>query len=115
MSPRQRSAFFSIVAVLSVWLLAGGGYALSKHYQMTVDKLRAFLEQNDLNHLSGAARAKALRDLADKINALNAKDRQEARLNHLWAQWFGEMTEEEKAEFLQATLPSGFHQMISSF
>jgi hypothetical protein len=115
MSARYRPVFFAFGALLAVWLLAMGGYAISEHLKMTAEKLRAYLAQNDLNSLSGEARAKALRDLADKINALSPEERRTARLDHLWNRWFEEMTDDEKGAFLDATLPSGFKQMLSSF
>jgi len=65
--------------------------------------------------LSGEARAKALRDLARKMNALPVEERRRARLEGEWARWFATMTEEEKSAFLEATLPSGFRQMLASF
>jgi len=115
MNARQRPFYFALVALVGAWLLAMGGYALADHFKMTADKLRAWLAQTDLNQLSGEARAKALRDLEAKINALSAEDRRNARLGRLWSTWFGEMTDAEKSEFLDATLPSGFKQMLSSF
>jgi hypothetical protein len=115
MNARYRPIIFAMAALLGVWLAAMGGYALSDHFKMTADKLRAFVQGTDLSSLSGADRAKALRDLADKINALSPDERQQARVDRLWNEWFRDMTEEEKGQFLDATLPSGFHQMLASF
>ena len=115
MNPRQRSTFFAIAAIALVWLVAIGGYAAFKNSRMTAEKLRAYLEQTNLAGLSGDARAKALRDLANRINALSPEERQKARLGHLWSRWFAEMTEDEKSGFIDATLPSGFKQMLVSF
>ncbi len=115
MNARFRPVLFAAAALMAVWLAALGGYALSKHFKMTPDKLRAYMQSADLSKLSGAARARALRDLADKINALSPEERRQARVNRLWSQWFQEMTEDEKGQFLDATLPSGFHQMLASF
>jgi len=100
---------------VGAWLLAAAGYGLANHWKMTADKLRAYLSRTDLNQLTGEARAKALRELADRINALSPEDRRNARLGHLWTQWFSEMTEEEKSAFLDATLPTGFKEMLTSF
>ena len=115
MNARLRPVFFALAALVAVWLLTVAGYALSDHWKMTAEKLRAYLSQTDLNRLSGEARAKALRDLEDRINALSAEERRNARLGGLWAKWFAEMTDEEKSAFLDATLPTGFKQMLTSF
>jgi hypothetical protein len=82
---------------------------------MTADKIRAFVDGVDLNSLTGSARAQAIRDLADKINRLSPDERRGARLEGIWANWFAEMTEDEKASFLESTMPSGFKQMLASF
>jgi hypothetical protein len=82
---------------------------------MTAQKLGVYLSQTDLSRLSGRERARALSDLAEKINALSPEERRQARLGKLWNQWFEEMTEEEKGAFLEATLPSGFKQALASF
>jgi hypothetical protein len=115
MNARYRPIIFAVVALMGVWLAALGGYALSEHFKMTADKLRAFVHDTDLAKLSGSSRDQALRELADKINALSPEERRQARVDRLWNEWFREMTEEEKGRFLDATLPSGFHQMLASF
>jgi len=115
MNARYRPVMIAVAALIAVWLAALGGYAVSDHFKMTAEKLRAYIQGTDLSKLSGAARAKALRDLADKINALSPEERHQGRVDRLWSQWFREMTEEEKGQFLDATLPSGFQQMLASF
>jgi hypothetical protein len=115
MNARYRPVIFAVAALAAVWLTALGGYALSDHFKMTAEKLGAYIQHTDLSKLSAAARAKALHDLADKINALSPEERRLARMDRLWDEWFREMTEEEKGQFLDATLPSGFHQMLASF
>jgi hypothetical protein len=115
MNARYRPVFLAVAALVAVWLAAVGGYALSEHFKMTAEKVRAFLQETDLGTLSGDARARALHELAEKVNALPVEERRRARADRLWSTWFQEMTEAEKGEFLDATLPSGFHQMLASF
>lgn len=115
MSARYRPVIISLAALVAVWLLAWGGYTIAQHSRMTADKIRAYVTSVDLSKLSGAARAQAIRDLADKINRLSPEDRRNARLDGIWSKWFAEMTEEEKGTFLEMTMPSGFKQMLAGF
>jgi len=106
---------YALLALAVAWMVALGVHAVFKHSQMTAEKIHAFIAQYDFRQLSKEARAKALRDLAAKINALSADERKKARHERLWNPWFQEMTDEEKGEFLEATLPTGFKQMMASF
>jgi hypothetical protein len=63
--------------------------------------------------LSATARAAAIQKLAAMLNALTLEERQSLRLNRL--AWFNQMSEAEKATFLEATLPTGFKQMLAAF
>ncbi len=105
----------SAIAVLAVWGVAMTVYLLAKNSKMTADKVRAYAESVDLSKLSGEARARALKELEDKLNALSVEERSKARLERLTWIWFNEMTEEEKAQFMDATMPTGFKQMLTSF
>jgi hypothetical protein len=112
---RRRPILYAALALAVVWLLAMVGFMVSRHSKATADKVAQYLRTEDLSRLSADARAKALRDLAQQMNALDLEERRRARLDGEWERWFGQMTEEEKSTFIEATLPSGFKQMITSF
>jgi len=104
------------VAILVVaWVVAIAGYSISKNSKMTADKLRAFTQSVDLRKLSGEARLKAIRELAEKMNRLSPEGRRKARLERVWQGWIEEMTDEEKGTFIDLTMPTGFKQMLASF
>ncbi len=82
---------------------------------MTAEKVVAFVASVNLSKLSAADRAKAIQDLADKINKLSYEERQRMRADRSGERWFEQMTEEEKGQFIEATMPTGFKQMINAF
>ncbi len=115
LSQRWRPLFLSGIALVAIWLVAMTVYVIAKNTKMTAEKVQAYAASVDLSKLKGDARARALKELADKINALSADERRKARMNRLMMSWFADMTEEEKAAFLEATMPTGFKQMLTSF
>lgn len=115
LNQRQRFLVWAVSAVIGVWVVAWAGQWYLGHLKMTADKVRAYMESVDFAHLTGEARAKALKELEDKLNALSYEERQHLRAEHLINDWFAQMTEEEKAQFIDATMPTGFKQMLGAF
>jgi len=115
LNQRQRPLVYGIVALVVVWLVVWTGYSLAQSSRVTAEKVRTYLRAVDLGKLRGAERAKALRRLADQLNALSYEERRQARLDREWRRWFEVMTEEEKGSFIAATMPTGVKQMMASF
>ena len=91
------------------------GYYIAKHSKVTAEKVSAYIESIDLSKLSGSARADAIRKLEDMLNRLSPDERRRVRMGRMAGGWFEQMTEEEKAGFLEATMPTGFKQMLTAF
>jgi hypothetical protein len=115
LNQRWRPAVISLGAVVAIWVVAMLGVALARNAKVTADKLKAYTDSVDFGKLSGDARAKALRKLEDMLNALPAEERRKARVDRLNRAWFDQMTEEEKGAFIEATMPTGFKQMLTAF
>lgn len=105
----------ALLAVVTIWVLAMAGYFIVQNAKVTAAKVQAYIGTVDLSKLSAADRAAALRQLADMLNRLSLEERRALRMGELMRDWFAQMTEEEKAAFIEATLPTGFKQMIAAF
>jgi uncharacterized protein YbjQ (UPF0145 family) len=104
-----------MAALVGVWAIATVGYVLARNAKVTAEKVRAYVESVDLSKLNATERAKALEELADKINRLSREERQRLRLDRTAFRWFEQMDEGEKSTFVEATMPTGFKQMITAF
>jgi hypothetical protein len=115
LNQRQRSVIWAVAVLAAIWIVALAGYTIAKNAKVTPEKVRAYTQSVDFSHLSAADRAKAIKKLADMLNGLSLEERQSLQLDRTAYRWFEQMTEEEKGEFLEATMPTGFKQMLSAF
>jgi len=112
---QRRFLIGAVVAIVGIWLLAMAGHWYLENLKMTADKVRAYMGSVDFGNLTGDARARAIRKLEDDLNSLSYEERQKLRMQHTIRLWFDEMTEAERSQFLEATLPTGFKQMINAY
>ena len=114
-NPRRRTVFLAVVVVAALWVFAVAGYYILQSQKVTADKVRAYAGSLDLNRLSAADRTRALKTLADELNALTLAERQQLQMDRATGKWFAEMTDAEKEAFITATMPTGIKQMLSAF
>ncbi|MEI8291326.1 MAG: hypothetical protein WCH99_17800 [Verrucomicrobiota bacterium] len=115
LKPHSRSIFIAVTVLMVIWLGTFVGYKITGSAKVTPDKVRAYAASTDFSRLTPAEREAALRKLAAMLNALSLEERQSLRLDRTAYRWFEQMTEREKGEFLEATLPTGFKQMLGAF
>ncbi len=112
---RFRPLIFAALALVAVWGVAWTVYHFAGQSKMTAEKLQAYITANDLTKLSAPAREKTIGDFADKVNQLSLEERMNWRRGDDWKKWFAAMTEAERGKFIEATLPTGFKQMMDAF
>lgn len=112
---RQRVFIWAGCGLIAIWGLAYVGYSLSKNFKMTSEKVDAYVKTVDLGKLSATERARRLKRLAEMLNQLSLEERGRMQSGQLTKNWFMQMTDAEKGEFIEATLPTGFKQMLTSF
>ncbi|HTV39877.1 MAG TPA: hypothetical protein VMF08_04840 [Candidatus Sulfotelmatobacter sp.] len=115
MGRQRRFLICAVATIVGIWVLAMTGHAYLDSLKMTADKVRAYMESVDFAGLTGEAREDAIKKLEDMLNALPYEERQRLRLQHMVDGWFNQMTENEKSQFIAATMPTGFKQMINAF
>ena len=115
MNRRARSLWLAGAIVAGIWLLSWAGFAVARQSRMTAEKFRAYAQSVDLSRLQGSERERALRKLAEKMNALPPEERRTVRGSRDWESWFNVMSEAEKEAFIEATFPTGVKQMITAF
>lgn len=103
------------IGLATIWGIVFVGYKISASYKVTPEKIKHYVETTDLSRLTPAERARALNKLADMINSLQYEERRKVRLREDWKRLFDQMTEQEKNEFIEKTVPVGFKKMIESF
>lgn len=112
---RYRIVWWSGLALILLWGGVFAGYRIAEALRPTPEKVAAYARSLDLTGLSAEQRWAALERLARQLNALDYEARREVRLGRVWGRLLEQMTDEERARFVQATLPAGVKQMLDAF
>jgi len=115
MNPRHKPLAIAAGVLVAVWAVAMTGYVIAKNAKVTGEKVRAYLADTDISKLNDKDRAAALKKLADYMNQLPADERRSTRMDREWEKWFKTMTDQEKGDLIEATMPSGVTQMLTAF
>lgn len=98
--------------LVAVWLLAGGVILYTRMARPTPEALSAYIDQHPIENLAPAQREQVIQKVADQLNRLNFDQRQELRKLRADRKLFEQMTPEERARFMDLTMPEGFRQLM---
>lgn len=111
----MRSVLLAVI-VLALALLAWTGLQVARNSRRsTAERIEAYVGSKDLKGLSGSERADLLRRLEAMVNSLSMEERRKWWESGAWRKWFDEMTEIEKGQYVDATMPTGVQHMLNDF
>ncbi len=100
------------VVLAGVWLLAAGIVAVVRSAKPTPETIAAYVAEHPLDGSSESERAKTITSVAERLNRLDFEQRRDLRRSAEMDTFFESMTDAERSQFLDLTLPEGFRQMM---
>jgi hypothetical protein len=101
--------------VAAVWIIAAVVIHFARAEQPTAATVTAYVQSLDLDSLQGDARARAIALMEDMMNRISFDDRQQLDRDRITHQFLHQLTPDEQGAYLDATLPTGFAQLMDSF
>lgn len=101
--------------IAAVWLVAAVVIHFANASHPTAETVAAYVQSLNLDAMQSADRAKAIEKMEDMVNRITFDDRQQLDRERITKEFFDKLTEEEKGAYLDATLPTGFAQLMDSF
>jgi len=103
------------LALCVIWVIAGGAIFLAHSRKPTAESITAYVNKHPIDSLAGAGREKTIENVEGMLNRITREERQKLREERVTDKFFKALTPEEQSAFLDATLPTGFKQMMESF
>ena len=103
------------LVLCAIWAIAAGAIYLARSANHTALSVAGYVHANDLHSKTGGDRKKAIDHVTAMMNQISLDERQELRRERVTDDFFRSLTPDEQAEYLDATLPTGFKQMMESF
>jgi len=101
--------------VAAVWLVAAVVIHIAHTRQPTAESVGAYAHSVDLDTLQGDARARAIAKMEELFNRVSFEDRQQLDRERVGRDFLHKLTPSEQDAYLDATLPTGFQQLMESF
>ena len=98
-----------------VWLIAAIVIHFAISSQPTAASVTAYAHSLDLDSLSAADRARAIERMESMVNRITFEDRQQLDRERISRDFLHKLTPDEQGAYLDATLPTGFQQLMDSF
>jgi hypothetical protein len=98
-----------------VWLIAAIVIHFAISSQPTAASVTAYASSVNLDSLSAADRARAIERMENMVNRITFEERQQLDRDRVTRGFFDKLTPGEQGDYLDATLPTGFQQLMESF
>jgi hypothetical protein len=103
-----------VVALVAVWVVAGGIIFWARSVKPTPEKVMQYLEAHPVSGASPQQEANVVEKVAAQLNQLTYEQRREVRMSKKLDAFFKSLTPDDRSRFLDLTLPTGFKQMMDS-
>jgi hypothetical protein len=101
--------------VAAVWLIAAIVIHIANASHPTAATVTAYVQSLNLDSLQGADRARAIERMEKMVNRITFEDRQQLDRERISRDFLHKLTPAEQDAYLDATLPTGFQQLMDSF
>ncbi len=98
--------------LMGVWIFAMTVVFCIRTSQPTPEKIQTELAANPLTDLNAPARAEFIDRTASRVNRLDFDDRRKLQRTPEAREFFESMTDAERSDYLDLTLPEGFKQVM---
>jgi hypothetical protein len=101
--------------VAAVWIVAAVIIHFAIAARPTAASVTAYAQSIDLARLQGEARARAIARMEKMVNRISFDERRQLDRDRISRDFLHQLTPEEQDAYLDATLPTGFQQLMDSF
>ena len=101
-------------ALALIWLVCGSIIMWANGVKPSPQSVAQLVDSNPLEGRAPEERRKVIDTVAGQIGRLNFEERRETRLGKKPEAFFKNLTPDEKAYFVEQTVPAGFKQMIEA-
>jgi hypothetical protein len=101
--------------IAAVWIIAALVIHFAGAARPTAASVSAYAHSIDLDTLQGDARARAIARMEKMVNRLSFDERQQLDRDRIGRDYLHKLTPGEQDAYLDATLPTGFQQLMDAF
>lgn len=105
----------AVLALGVIWIIASGVIYFARSTKPTSASVETAFASAELAGKTDDQRSRVIEKIAAQLNRLPYDERRELRRSGVSEDFFRSLTPEEQLRFLDATLPTGFKQMMEAF
>jgi hypothetical protein len=103
-----------LLVLVGIWLVAGSIVWIVRASKPTPASLERYIAAHPIDNKSSSQRREIIDKMAAQLNRLTFEERRAFRQQNGMDRLFNSLTPEERARFLDLTLPEGFRQLMQA-